>query len=106
MRCRREPVPGTNGVESFETIELGEEMLQTSREKPLEVVRPPRVSETLRLGRRIDGQLWATRGTREEPVTIVHCFPWTSQISRRWSDLAEALLRPKIPVRYWKLSPP
>jgi hypothetical protein len=78
MRCRREPVPSTNGVESFETIELGEEMLQTSREKPLEVVSPLHVSEALRLGRRIDGQLWATRGARDEPVTIVHCFPWTA----------------------------
>ncbi len=31
----------------------------------------------LRLERRVDGQLWATRGERDEPVWIVRCFPWT-----------------------------
>ena len=78
MRCRHEPVPSPNGVESLETIERGEEMLETFPEKSLEVARPPRESEALRLERRIDGQPWATRGTQEEPVTIVHCFPWTA----------------------------
>ena len=78
MRCRHEPLPSPNGVESLETIERGEKMLETIPEKTLEVARPPRESEALRLERRIDGQLWATRGTQEEPVTIVHCFPWTA----------------------------
>ena len=77
MPCRREPVPAAGDVESFETIELGRERMQTICAKALEAASPPRASEGLRLERRIDGQLWATEETREEPVTIVRCFPWT-----------------------------
>ena len=54
-------------------------------------------SVVLRLERRIDGQLWATLGARVEPVTIIHCFPWTepgSFISLRGTDENEfALVR-------------
>ncbi len=51
--------------------------MQMSDVKSLEVARPPRPFDALRLERRLDGQLWATRGTRDEPVTIIICFPWT-----------------------------
>ena len=51
--------------------------MQTSEIKSLEVARPLHAFDALRLERRIDGQLWATLGKRDEPVTIICCFPWT-----------------------------
>ena len=79
MRCRREPTPIANEVEDLEMFdqEQEKETMQTSDVKDLEVARPLRALDALRLERRVDGQLWATRGTRAEPVTIILCFPWT-----------------------------
>jgi len=76
MRYRTGLVPKGVKVENFGE-EKEEERMQASEMKTLEVARPLHAFDALRLERRVDGQLWATKGAREEPVTILCCFPWT-----------------------------
>lgn len=43
----------------------------------------------LRLERRVDGQLWAVRNGRADPVRVCRCFPWSEPgrfVSLRDSD--------------------
>ena len=50
---------------------------------------------SVKLERRIDGQLWARSGGREVPVKVRRCFPWTEPgrfVSLRDADGGEVAL--------------
>ncbi len=54
--------------------------------------KPASTSESLALERRVDGRLWAVRGTDERPVEVHCCFPWTEPtrfVSLRADDESE-----------------
>lgn len=54
-------------------------------------------TESVRVERRVDGQLWASRGGEDRPVWVARCFPWSAPnrfISLRDSEDEEfALVR-------------
>jgi hypothetical protein len=60
---------------------------------------PELEKEQLKLERRADGQLWATRNGEAQPVRVHRCFPWSEPgrfLSLRDADNEEFVLVPSV----------